>query len=315
MGDELTWRAGTAADVGAILALFERAYGRRLSPETYAHFYLEGNPFGPPMIELVLSGERIVGHYATCPVVSWVDGALVRSVRSMTTMTDPEFEGRGIFTELAQRLYRRISRDHGIRFVWGFPNPNSHYGLARRLGWSDLQPLFFLDLAAGEHGEPAAIELTWAEASAAWATTERDSAAIVPLARTPEMVAWRYGAMPDRHYRHVRAPGSGAVAVVSTWQPAEGAPVLNVVDFVGSPGEREARATLASVARLAADEGHGRVAWWGDVRSPVWGAMERLRARPRGIVTYGMVLGLEGAPAELDDPRRWSLRMGDSDVF
>jgi hypothetical protein len=91
---------------------------------------------------------------------------------------------------------------------------------------------------------------------------------------------------------------------------------LNLVDaFLDGP--RSAGPLLAAVARHAAASAHDAVSVWTDLRSPLWAAAERLRGRPRGVITYAGVRAAPWADADgsLSDPRRWRVSMGDSDVF
>ena len=319
----LSYRPFQEPDLPQVLALFQAAYGGRTLPEAdYRHYFLEGNPFGPPMIELAFDAEQLVGHYALCPAESRVDGALVPSARSMATMTHPAHAGRGIFSELAERLYHRVFADHGTAFVWGFPNPNSHYGFVNKLGWSDLFSLHFLDLptTGADDRAPALAPIDAAEAERRLAALPSTAPGVVPFARTARFLRWRYLHEPTR-YTLLGSADDPSFAVVSTYAAAATptAPAvrtLNLVDAcAGAP--RAVGALLAGVVRYGSTSGHDAVSVWTDLRSPVWAAAERLRGRPRGVITYA---GVRAAPwadgdGSLTDPRRWRVSMGDSDVF
>jgi len=53
-------------------------------------------------------------------------------------MIHPEYRKQGMFTALAQKVYRLIESQHRITTVWGFPNEISLPGFTRRLSWSLL---------------------------------------------------------------------------------------------------------------------------------------------------------------------------------
>jgi hypothetical protein len=309
----LTYRAFEPRDLEPSLALFKAAFGgRSLAPGEYEHFFLHANPFGPPMIELAFDGDLLVGHYALCPAESRVDGALVRTARSMTTMTHPDYAGRGIFSSLAERLYGRVERDHGVGFIWGFPNANSHFGFTQKLRWHDLFALFFLDVPAQASATaPRVVPLEPADAHARLASVGAPRSGVQPFARTSRFLDWRYAGKP--RYRLVGLEGSDAFAVVSTFEGAE-ARALNLVDaFFGSA--RDASALVEGLACHAAEQGCATLSIWCDLRSPVWSAGEKARGRPRGVMTYAGVRRAALADTALDDPRRWCVTMGDSDVF
>lgn len=316
---QLQYRAFERRDLPAVLELFRAAYGGRSLPEAqYSHFFLEGNPFGPPMIELAFDGDLLVGHYALCPAESLVDGKPVPSARSMATMTHPSYAGRGIFSELAERLYARVFEDHGLGLVWGFPNPNSHYGFVNKLGWKDLFSLHFLDVPANASASQAApLEpLATPEIERRLLALPTPNVGVIPFARSERFLRWRYLSESSR-YSFVGASNDASFAVVSTYQESTTTPrTLNLVDaFCESP--TAALPLLSALTAHAAHTGHDVVSVWTDLRSPVWGAAERLRARPRGVITYAGVRPSTSADLDgsLSDPRRWRVSMGDSDVF
>ena len=318
----LQYRPFRADDLPAVLALFQAAYGGRTLPEAdYRHYFLEGNPFGPPMVELAFDGDALVGHYALCPALSGVDGALVPSARSMATMTHPAYAGRGIFSELAERLYHRVFAEHGRALVWGFPNPNSHYGFVNKLGWRDLFSLHFLDVPPAGPDDRAAVlaPLDATEAERRLADLPPAAAGVVPFARTPAFLRWRYLRDPAR-YTLLGAADEASFAVVSTYAaaPTPTAPAVRTLNLVDAllTAPRAAGPLLSAVARHASHTGHDAVSVWTDLRAPLWAAAERLRGRPRGVITYAGVRAAPWADVEgLSDPRRWRVSMGDSDVF
>jgi hypothetical protein len=85
--------------------------------------------------------NKLVGHYAVSPVNMIVEGEVILTALSMTTMTHPEYAGRGIFTTLAEQLYNEESKKSNLKAVWGFPNKNSHYAFINKLEWIDLQKI------------------------------------------------------------------------------------------------------------------------------------------------------------------------------
>ena len=52
--------------------------------------------------------DKLIGHYAASPIELIIDGEKIKTALSMTTMTDPEFGGKGIFSKLASSLYREM---------------------------------------------------------------------------------------------------------------------------------------------------------------------------------------------------------------
>lgn len=135
-----------AGDELFILELFKKVFNKEMSIE-YWKWRFENNPFSNElMIHLMWEGDLLVGHYAVSPVDMIIHGTATKTALSMTTMTHPEYTGRGIFSQLSLSLYRELSEEHQYKFVWGFPNNNSHYAFIKNLKWKNLATIPMLSL-------------------------------------------------------------------------------------------------------------------------------------------------------------------------
>lgn len=124
-------------DENAILALFKLVFKKEMNLN-YWKWRFELNPAGAHFIKLMWIDDLLVGHYAVSPVKMNVFGKVEMTALSMTTMTHPEYGGKGIFNKLALKLYDELETQKGFTAIWGFPNRNSHYGFIKNLGWSDV---------------------------------------------------------------------------------------------------------------------------------------------------------------------------------
>ncbi len=75
-------------DEHAILNLFERSFGKKLSIE-YWNWRFANHPSGIRMIMLMWDGDTLVGHYAVSPAKLVIHQQEILTALSMTTMTDP----------------------------------------------------------------------------------------------------------------------------------------------------------------------------------------------------------------------------------
>jgi GNAT superfamily N-acetyltransferase len=140
---EITTREASPDDVGAILAVLKAALGEtpllRRTPEQWAWKH-ETNPFGPSIVLLAMSGDRIAGVRA---MMRWhlttPDGSTVECVRPVDTATHPEFERRGIFRRLTMEALD-IARDRDVNLVFNTPNPQSGAGYIS-MGWQEVAPI------------------------------------------------------------------------------------------------------------------------------------------------------------------------------
>jgi GNAT superfamily N-acetyltransferase len=94
------------------------------------------NPAGQVVGADAWDGERLAAHYVTCPVEARIDGRVVRGLLSLNTATHPDYQGRGLFTRLAEAAYA-AGAAAGYGFVIGVANANSTPGFLRKLAFQD----------------------------------------------------------------------------------------------------------------------------------------------------------------------------------
>lgn len=125
-------------DEKQILTLRERVFGDldpvRLKTSTW-RWQFRDNPAGEAFCALAEDRDRIIGQYAVIPTRFSVQGKETLFALSCDTMIHPDYRKQGIFTTLADELYRFIKSEHMITTVWGFPNEISLPGFTRHLGW------------------------------------------------------------------------------------------------------------------------------------------------------------------------------------
>jgi GNAT superfamily N-acetyltransferase len=313
-------RSVTGDMIQSIGRLFETAFQRPFSQELYRWRFLE-NPFGPTMARVAFDRCRIVAHYGVCPVTTrTTHGESIRGALSMTTMTDPEYWGRGLFPRLAEELYGEIAREHCCRLVFGFPNPNSHYSITHRLGWNDVHALFYM--GAPVPSKPAATGgfeiLDWQALVGALPGHRFAAPAYQPCERSADFLAWRYERNPVNQYA-VLAAGSTSppetAVVVKEHKTDTGMNTLDIVDVIGSHRERRILQALRAALDYGRAQGFVRAQAWVDMHHPVFPVLERLRFQPMGPIRYFGVRWLSDSPPDATESKVWRISMGDSDVF
>jgi GNAT superfamily N-acetyltransferase len=128
------------------------------------------NPAGQVVGVDAWDGERLAAHYVTCPVDARIDGKKVRGLLSLNTATHPDYQGRGLFTQLAQAAFEQGAAS-GHSFVIGVANANSTPGFLRKLAFQDVGPLQAGLLARRPvrfTGAAVQYEGDWDEAHLAW---------------------------------------------------------------------------------------------------------------------------------------------------
>ncbi|MFI5212927.1 MAG: GNAT family N-acetyltransferase [Gemmatimonadales bacterium] len=318
MSGALSIRPYQPGDEAKILALFQEAFGKPMS-EAYWRWRFADNPMRTFLIDLMWDGDVLAGHYAVSPVMLQVGTREVPTALSMTTMTHPAYQGRGIFVKLARSLYERMAGS-GFAMVWGYPNFQSHRGFVRDLAWEDIYEIPNLRLDVGDprrlpapsdsviplDGFDHRFDELWARLRARDALmTRRDRA----------YLDWRYIRNPLHRYAvlgHVTAGRLDGYAVYKQFERA-----LDLVDLVVD-GDAGVGADLAAgVAGRAVVLGLEQVNAWLNLTHPLHPALEKLGFVNAGPVTYfgARVLSEAVSAAEARDFRRWYFTMGDSDVF
>lgn len=122
-------------------ALFNLCFAKSVKFSPSSLWWLYGdNPEGQVVGFDAFAGDELVAHYACIPTSVKVEGRVVRSLLSLNTATHPEYRGKGLFTQLAEKTYQ-VAGEVGFHSVYGIANANSTPGFVRKLGFNLIQPL------------------------------------------------------------------------------------------------------------------------------------------------------------------------------
>ncbi|HEX4711843.1 GNAT family N-acetyltransferase [Phenylobacterium sp.] len=163
--------AGTSpAQLAAYSGLLNTAFpAGKFTPEALAWRYRD-NPAGVVIGCDAWDGDRLAAHYVTCPLEARIEGATVRGLLSLNTATHPDYQGRGLFTRLAEAAYGQ-GADAGFDFVIGIANANSTPGFLRKLAFQDVGRLHAGLLARTPRafsGAPVQYQGAWREDLLSW---------------------------------------------------------------------------------------------------------------------------------------------------
>jgi len=164
--------SGTAPEQ---LAAYSQLLGRVFGPlpkfkVSALEWLYRDNPEGPVVGADAWSGDTLAAHYVTIPMRTRVQGGSVRGLLSLNTATAPEFQGKGLFTALADATYA-AAREQGFQGVFGFANANSTPGFLRKLAFQKVRSLEAGLLLRPPHrltDAPTDFQVDWAPASLAW---------------------------------------------------------------------------------------------------------------------------------------------------
>jgi Acetyltransferase (GNAT) domain len=310
----------TQGDEHAIIELFELVFKQKYSLEQW-NWRFVNNPSGKHLIKLMWENNQLVGHYAVSPLEVMVNGRTVKTAHSLTTMTHPDFGGRGIFKLLSKSLYDELENELGFKAIWGFPNNNSHYGFINGLEWKDLCVIHTLG-AKAESFEKSTLEASLLNPIAEFTDEHADFVMQflkknkVYVNRNKTYLNWRYVAKPAVKYNKYFGTIDGKkYLIVTKLYPSANNDVwdLNIVDlFVDDYG-----IVSGLVHLVLKDYGlkFNRVTLWKNIFDSDHIHLEKIGFIPTLPQTYLSSRTHSSMDDEFNDIRNWHFAMGDSDVF
>ncbi|OHB35211.1 MAG: hypothetical protein A2882_14675 [Phenylobacterium sp. RIFCSPHIGHO2_01_FULL_70_10] len=131
----------SAGQLDAYAALLSQVFAAapKFTADAIAWRYRD-NPAGQVVGADAWAGETLAAHYVTCPMRTHVEGQRLKGLLSLNTATHPDFQGRGLFTRLAQATYEDGAA-RGYDFVIGVANAQSTPGFLRKLAFQHVAPL------------------------------------------------------------------------------------------------------------------------------------------------------------------------------
>lgn len=317
-------REAAPGDRDAILQLLGRSLGADETDPRYAQLFAwkhDHNAFGPSPMWVATDEGRIVA-FRTLMRWEFVRGARVlRAVRAVDTATDPDYQGRGLFTELTLHALDQM-RAEGVDFVFNTPNDQSRPGYLK-MGWREVGRLPATLRLRGPAG--AWRSLRSKVPAERWSQELRVGLPVAEwLDRTPELAQHRASSLASGDVRELR---TNVTDDFLRWR--YGTPLLHYRVVEGAADDT---AIIVRARRRGAATELALVAAWGSGR-----AVDRLAARtarqagadyvmrlgtPRASTGYIPLPG--GGPvltwrAVTDDGMppmpNWALTLGDIELF
>lgn len=107
-------------------------------PENYFEWKFLNNPAGKAIGFVAYHEGKVAGFYGVIPEEFVAGGEKTIVYQSMDTMTHPDFQRQGLFTNLARKTYEHLIETDGEVFIIGFPGLSSHPGFVKKLEWKDI---------------------------------------------------------------------------------------------------------------------------------------------------------------------------------
>lgn len=304
-------------DETKILELFKLSFGKEMSKE-YWEWRFSKNPFSDDYyIDLMWHDDKLVGHYAVSPIEMIVDGNAMATSLSMTTMTHPNYGGKGIFSQLAESLYKRLSQK-GFYMVWGFPNNNSHYAFKKNLHWKDialqgmmsLNTSFFTKSFTPNIAFENIHEFTESETLLLNQTSQK-----ISINKTADYLNWRYFKNPTAEYRVLKLKDKDAIVVYKVIESfsAKNKKEIDIMDITYNDDQKTLNELLSVL--MTNENDILKINLWDSLFSEHQTTLEKSGFRVGAPVTYLGSRNLQGQTLGEDDYKNWDISFSYSDVF
>jgi Acetyltransferase (GNAT) domain len=332
--DNFVFRPITMDDTETITAIYSLCFGIKPSEKYIRWRYLETLAGVSPTM-LAFDKEICVGSYGVWPTKLLLDGKQILGAQAIDSMTHPQYRGRGIFVEVAERCYRVLNQ-HGYQVLYGFPNDSAYPGRIRRLNWdhvSDIhhwvRPIWFLGTSylggltaatslfrrssATIHGLHALTQPPDQDALAAMLRESVETRDICRVERSSQWFAWRYHADSGRNYQWISLYSGAVLKAVGIWRFDPVARRALLGELLGNPQ------TFPAVLNCALSAAYQCRASMLDVftNDPELLPLLRSKGFIRRSAERFMVRSLTGMtlPANIHWPQAWRIFGGDFDFF
>jgi hypothetical protein len=303
-------RRSYEVNLDKLVVLFKKSFNRQISSQFFKWRYL-GNPMNELLICAEKDGESFISNYSASPVMMNGNNKVVKSALSMTTMTDPDYAGQGLFPKLAKELYEYMGTLN-YEMIWGFPNINSHRGFINKLEWINVYEIPTMKLFQ----IPKNIERVEV-------TTDNnfDLDYIIPepiangifVIKDKSYLKWRYLNHPFNSYENVVLIHENVVTSFCVIKEYQGS--LDIIDFQAKDPD-EGYMLLLQVIHLASVKNLTTINCWAPRHHFMHTLCEKLGFVNKEPITYLGFKNISGGKELIScNYSDWYLQMGDSDVF
>lgn len=299
---------------GRLETLFLASFGRPVA-SGYLDWRYINNDQEKILFSIEVLDGLLVASYSAFPVRLTSNGKLHEASMSMTTMTHPDYQGRGFFRKLATELYLEAEALQ-IAAVFGFPNASSHPIFNEKLGWSDIYeiPTMVFHLKEADIFKLSLSSEVRRDDKFLFGYPDPPADGLIRVHRTSDYLSWRYAKNPINTYRNYVLSSNGNVSsyIITKWYGVG----VDLVD-IQTLNPNEASILLRHIAKESFDQGARCLSCWAPVHHYIHGVLERIGFENQVPVTYfgGRELTPSSMPLQWLNYKNWYIQMGDSDVY
>ncbi len=298
-------------NIPGLNALFKVAFNREIHPD-YLNWRYLNNPVNDILVAVAVDNGKIIANYSVSPVLIKKDNDIFKTALSMTTMTHPDYNGRGLFTTLANLLYEEMQK-RDYKFVWGFPNANSHGIFIKKLNWNDIYeiPNFRLNIndlgIVNMDSEFIIEEDNYFNNQPSFINYNGK----YQVFKSKDYYKWRYLDNPENNYTHLILKMSDEVLGNIVYKEFNDS--FDILELNGNNTEIKQQLVFALILR-AKKQGILHINSWFNLYDDFHLNLEKIGFLHQSPITY---LGIRKLHCENDvsSYSNWNIQMGDSDVY
>ena len=311
----------TPIPVDEIANLFKDSFNQEMN-SSYWEWRFLNNPVSKDVF-IVYAKENgvLAAYYAVSPVaIVDLNGGSHTIALSNMTMTHPNYQGKGLFKALANKMFDLL-KSKGFIGVYGFANSNSHYGFRNSLGWKDISALNLFCLKNED------VKSTWFKNNLGL-TFEIDEMINADLRITEnfcrvqnkisavfnsQVYQWRFIQIPNKTYKFIQAYTKNEVIGHLVFK--EFGTQIDVMEYwyLENPEIDKDNLLIHIINRLNSTYSGG-INFWSNLHSSEHLILEKFGFKETEFNSYFGFIPFTDQP-EFTQLENWHYRFTDSDIF
>lgn len=295
--------------------LYELCFNQKMTTQEARWRYLE-HPKKDLFACFALDDGKLVASYSASPVELRINGEVKKAILSLNTMTHPDYTGRGLFVDLAKRVYKH-AEELGYVLVFGFPNYISNRTFVSKLNWKDIYEIPTMELTINERLIKR-LESTYdaVEEDSAFAlnydSCNYGAQQKVAVEKNQNFLQWRYADNPVNNYKNfVVKHGKQVRSYVVVKEYKER---LNIIDYYFADNQ-DMELLISWCVIYGSQLGKTMVTTWAKMGEKLHLLLEKMGFRNNYPITYIGASILGNAELDIFNYQTWVVRMGDDNVY
>lgn len=302
-----------------IIQLFEKVFSQKMTL-AFWNWRFKNQSFSDTLVSTMKTEDQIVGHYAACPIEFLYEKEIIKAGLSLTTMTDPNHTGKGIFPKLANHLYSEM-KSNGYAFIYGFPNSNSHYGFIKKLNWENIASIPNLQLNTSNFNLSSSKKIKIDKDLSFnhknyLAFLETTKSYKVKLNRSVDYLKWRYKENPQNKYvKFYFSDNELEYFAITKVYETSGSVEIDVLELVFNSDILILNELFSSILNFYKSESLDiKINTWLPLNDDKHILLEKIGFINKEPITYFGFYDFNNVSTFLNN-RNWYFSMGDSDIY